>query len=421
MLGHLIEKKKKQKLLTKEDFDFVINCMLQYGCGKSVVKFFLALNSFGMRKEEVLNLALALRDSGEVVEYEDEMFDKHSTGGVGDPSSLVILPLLASAGYKMIKTGGRSLAYTNGSADRFKAIPGLRTDLTQEEILYLLDNANGCFVSHSEAICPADRVLYDIREMCSIEDDINLLAASIACKKLASGAKIILVDVKYGDASIVKSYHEAQKLAKILEYVFNAANVKPIIVISQTEQMIGEGVGNALEVLDAIKVLKGERNLLRDVSIEYATQMILAKDKKADGKYIREMLEANLNNGKAYDTFCNIVKLQGGDETSLVPENMFKPYRLANFVAEKDGYVSRINALLLGELVRRLCEVSHDNNIGVVLRAKIGDYLKKGETVLTFYYKNEEDLKTYRKSVIGCIAVSTKKIEAESIVKKIIK
>ena len=421
MLGHLIEKKKKQKLLTKEDFDTVINCMLEYGCGKSVVKFFLALNSFGMRKEEVLNLALALRDSGEVVEYEEEIFDKHSTGGIGDPSSLVILPLLASAGYKMIKTGGRSLAYTNGSADRFKAIPGLRTNLTQDEILYLLDNQNGCFVSHSEAICPADRVLYDIREMCSIENDINLLAASIACKKLASGAKIILVDIKYGDASIVKDYGEAQKLAGLLEYIFKMGKVKPVIVISKTRQMVGEGVGNALEVLDAIKVLKGEKNLLRDVSIEYATQMILARDKNADESYVREILESKLNNGSAYGKFCEIIRMQDGDENSLAPESIFKPYRLANFVIEKDGYVAKINALVLGELVRRLCEVSHDNNIGVVLRAKIGDYLKKGETVLTFYYKNEEDLKTYRKAVIGCIVVSTEEVKAESVIKKIIK
>ena len=253
--------------------------------------------------------------------------------------------------------------------------------------------------------------MFDLREVCGVEEDINLIAASIASKKLASGAKVVLVDVKYGSASIVKKFETAKELASLLKYIFNKAGVKSVIALTNTLQTIGEGVGNAVEVVDALNVLQGRHCLLREVSIEYATEMILKADNKLKRKDVVDMVSMALDNGSAYNRFLEIVKAQGGDVSKVKDAKMFVPYKSVNFVAYKEGYVGSIDSLLLGELIRRLCSETHDSNIGVVLRVKIGDYVKKGDIIVSFYYKEDEDLQRYQSAISGCIRVTEQKIE----------
>ena len=421
MIGGLIERKKQAKELAMVDYYNVIDHLLKNGIDTDIMKFFLALNSFGMTKREVLYLSLAMRDSGRVLRYNQVVLEKHSTGGVGDSTSVVLIPLLASMGYKVIKTTAKSFMFTNGSADRFGAVPNFRCTLSDAEIQRVLGKTNACVLSHDGDMCPADKLLFELREECGLENDINLLAASIACKKLASGAKVVLVDVKYGKASIVKTYADAVNLSKVLKYVFKQNNVECVIVITNTVQTIGEGVGNAVEVVDAINVLQGKKCLLRDISVIYATEMILKVNKKLKRKEVEEMVASVLDRGDAYKRFIELVKAQGGDYKVVEQAKLFNPYKSVNFVADRDGYVGKINSLLLGELIRRLCADSHDSNIGAVLRVKIGDKIKKGDIIISFYYKNKEDFEKYKEAITGCVRVTEEVVKPEDVIKKVIR
>lgn len=421
MLNELMGKKAQGRTLSVTDYYVAVEEILKRGVTKDSIKFVLSLNSFGMTAKEVMYLSQAIRDSGRVLNFNHMLFEKHSTGGVGDSTSVVIIPLIASLGYKIIKTTAKSFVFTNGSADRFGAIPNFKVVLNKDEINSALDKTNACVISHDGDVCPADKVLYQLREVCGIENDINLLAASIAGKKLASGAKVVLVDVKYGNASIVKNYAQAKKLAKILKYTFNKNGVKSIIVITNTLQTIGEGVGNAVEVVDALEVLQGRHCLLRDISVQYTAEMILKADKKLKRKDVYDMVNSALDNGSAYRRFLEIVKAQGGDSKLVEEAKVFTPHKSVNFVADREGYVGSINSLLLGELIRRLCKESHDNNIGVILRVKIGDYVKKGDVIVSFYYKDEQDFEQYKKAISGCVRVTDQVFKPVKVVKRIIR
>ncbi len=421
MLEDFILEKAKAHELSQENYYEIVDHMLKNGADESTTKMFLALDSFGMTKKEVLYLALAIRDSGRVIKYNQPIFEKHSTGGIGDSSSLVLIPLLACLGYKVIKTTAKSLVFTNGSADRFKAIPNFRVKLTDDEIKNILDKTNACVLSHNGDMCPADRILFEIIEKNKLESNINFLAASIVAKKLASGAKLVLVDVKYGHAAIIKPYLKAKKMAKLLKYLFSKCDVKSVIVLTNTLQTFGEGIGNAAEVVDALNTLQGKKGLLHDVSTRFAVEMITLADPRIDRKDAFDMVNTALDNGSAYKRFMEIVHCQGGDEKVLEEAKLFKPYKSTNFISDRDGYIGSINSLLLGELVRRICATSHDDNLGVVLRVKIGDLVRKGDIILTYYYKNDEDLNKYKKAILGSIGITDKKIKPVNPIKKVIK
>ncbi len=421
MFSKFIDKKYHGHELTQTEYYEAIDKFLAGGICKDSIKFFLCLNSFGMTKKEVLFLTRALRDSGAVLEFEDCVMEKHSTGGVGDPTSVVLVPLIASLGYKIIKTTAKSFLFTNGSADRFGSIPNFKVSLLGDEIEKVLTKTNACVLSHDEFVCPADKMLFKIREDYNLGEDLNLLAASIAAKKLASGAKVVLVDIKYGYSSIIKTVEAASKLAKLLKYIFNKQAVKSVIVLTNTLQTIGEGVGNAIEVVDAINVLQGKKCMLRDVVVQYATEMILKADPKLKRNDVVDMVSMALDNGCAYNRFLQIVKLQGGDTKAVKEAKLFNPYKSVNFLADKEGYVGCINSMMLGELIRRLCAETHDSNIGIVQRTKIGDYVNKGDVVVSFYYKDEADFEKYKSAISGCIRVTKQKFEPVKVIEKVIK
>lgn len=421
MFKSLIEKKFSGRELSQTEYYEAVDKLLIGGDCSEAIKFFLSLNSFGMSPREVLYLTKALRDSGNVLQWEDCVMEKHSTGGIGDSTSVVLVPLLASLGYKIIKTTTKSFMFTNGSADRFGAIPNFSVSLGLSDIEKTLNKTNACVLSHNDNICPADKILQKLREECGIEKDINLLAASIASKKLASGASVVLVDIKFGMASIVGDYKNAKKLAGLLKYIFNKCNVKSVITITDTSQTIGEGIGNAVEVIDALNVLQGRRCVLRDVSVQYATEMILHANPKLTRKDVEDMVKAALDNGSAYNQLLRIIKAQGGDFQIVKEAKLFNPYKSVNFVSDREGYVGSINSLLLGELIRRLCADSHDSNIGAILRVKIGDYVKVGDIIVSFYYKDEKDFEKYKNAIAGCVRLTQEEMKPVKIVKKVIR
>ncbi|MBR1987765.1 MAG: hypothetical protein IKA36_01865 [Clostridia bacterium] len=421
MFENFIEKKSINRCLTQEEYYEIVDYMLKNKIDVEVSKMFLALNTFGMNKKEVLSLAIAIRDSGKVLKYNQNILEKHSTGGVADSTSVVLIPLLASLGYKIIKTTARSLVFTNGSADRFGAIPNLKVKLTNNEIEKALAKTNACILSHKGDMCPADQILFDVIEKHELHNDINLLAASIIAKKLASGAKSVLIDVKYGRNALVKSYLKALKMAKIMKYAFKQCGVKSTILVTSSYQPIGDSIGNSLEMLDAIDVLHGKRCFLRETAIDYAVEMMKLAGAKMDNFDMRHLLATSLDNGRAWDKFVDIVKIQGGDVTAIKKDSYFAPYNTSVIKSNFDGYVESIDVMSIGEIVRKLCKVSHDNNIGVTLNVKVGDKVSVGDEVATFYYKNKKDFKDYKDVIANCIRLTDVKVNKKPIIKKVIR
>ncbi len=421
MFSDLIQKKIYRHTLNLVEYYEVVEYIMKNGVDNDVRKFFITLNTFGMSKKEVNFLALALRDSGRVIDYGDDIFEKHSTGGIGDSTSLVIIPLLASLGYKVIKTTAKSFLFTNGTADRFGAIPNFSCALTDDKIKKSIDKTNACVLSNESNMCPADKMLNKIRIECGIESDPNLFAASIASKKMSSGADVVLVDVKFGEASIIPSYRKAIKLAKVLKYIFKQNKIKSIIEITNTNQMIGDAVGNAVEVVDAINVLQGKKNFLRKVACKYAVDMITTYNPKIDRDYAYDLVLFSLDNGSAYNKFLEIVENQGGDAEAVKKSLIFRPKKSVNFKAAKSGYVMNVNSLLMGELVRRLCKETHDNNIGIVTHVKVGDYVKAGDVMLSFYYNDDNELIKYQNAIENSIRLTSHPIKKVKILKKVIR
>lgn len=419
MLNSLIEKKTKGYALSLADYYSIVDYMMKNNIDKTVKKMFISLDSFGMTNKETLYLALALRDSGKVLKFNQLVFEKHSSGGVGDSTSMVLVPLLASLGYKVIKTTAKSFVFTNGSADRFGAIPNFSTQLEDDDIKRCLNSTNACILSHNGDMCPADRILFDLREKYDLSANPNFLAASIAAKKLASGASVVLVDIKYGLASVLRTYKEAVHTAKLLRYIFSQEGVESVVTITNTAQTIGDGIGNAVEVVDALRVLQGRKCLLRDVVVRFATEMIVKSETQMSRKDIVNLIENALDKGYAYNRFLEIVKAQGGDVKAVEESKIFKPYRSINFVSDKNGYVGYINSLLLGEMVRTMCQDSHDNNIGIVLKVKIGDYVKKGDIVVTLFYKDEASAENYKRYIMNCIKMTQEEVSPVSVIEKI--
>lgn len=421
MFENFITKKSINKALSQEEYYEIVDYMLKNKLNAEVSKMFLALNTFGMNKKEVLYLATAIRDSGKVLKYNQNILEKHSTGGVADSTSIILIPLLASLGYKIIKTTARSLVFTNGSADRFGAIPNLKVKLSNNEIEKALAKTNACILSHKGDMCPADQILFDVIEKHELQNDINLLAASIIAKKLASGAKSVLIDVKYGRNALVKSYLQAYKMANIMKYAFKQCGVKSTILITSTYQPIGDSIGNSLEMLDAVDVLHGKRCLLRDIAIEYAMEMMKLAGAKMDDFDMRVLLGQALDNGRAWDRFVDIVKTQGGDVSAIKKDSYFAPYNTKAIKSDFDGIVESIDVMSLGEIVRKLCKTSHDNNIGITLNVKVGDKVSVGDEVAIFYYKNKKDYNDYKNVIANCIRLTDVKVRKQSIIKKVIR
>lgn len=421
MIELVTEKKSNGKKLSLEDCYLVVDSLLKNKLSNNNLKFFLALASFGMEKEEVLNMALAIRDSGRVLSFNQCILEKHSTGGVADSSSVALIPLVASLGFKVIKMSGKSLVYTNGSADRFGAIANFNVLLSDDEIKRSIEKTNACVLSHNGDICPADRIIFDIIEKCGLESDINILAMSIAAKKLASGPKMVLVDVKFGRETIIKTYKQAKRLAHLLRYIFKQCKVESTIVITNANQTISSSIGNGIEVVEALEVLRGKKCPLREVVSTFALEMVSKVEPILSNPQILDNINDSLDNGKAYKTFLDIVRVQGGDVKAVENGSLFRPVHFKNFVATKDGYVGNISSQMLGELVRRMCKLTHDPNVGVRLYVRIGDYVHAGDKILTFYYKNEQDFERYKEAIAGSVRLTHLNIKKIKVIKKVLR
>ncbi|WP_106450212.1 pyrimidine-nucleoside phosphorylase [Trichococcus alkaliphilus] len=393
----LIIKKQEGKALTKEEIRFIIN---GYTDGSipdyQMSAWAMAVFFQDMTDEERMELTMAMAESGDQIDLSaiaGIKVDKHSTGGVGDTTTLVLAPLVASCGVPVAKMSGRGLGHTGGTLDKLESIPGFHVEIDEETFASIVNENKVAVIGQSGNLCPADKKLYALRDVTGTVNSLPLIASSIMCKKIAAGADAIVLDVKTGAGAFMKTEEDARALAHAMVKIGNLAGRKTMAIISDMSQPLGVAVGNALEVEVAIETLKGNGPKdLEALCIELGSQMVYLGGKAADLAEARELVTENLRNGKALEKFKVFVASQGGnpavvDDYSLMPQAS----RQQEVLAEASGYVTEIiaddigvAAMLLGA-GRATKESTIDLAAGLNILKKVGDPVQKGEAIVRMF------------------------------------
>ena len=398
----LITKKQQGKALTTEEIQTMIK---EYTAGEipeyQMSAMLMAIYFKDMDDREKSDLTMSIVHSGEEIDLsaiKGVKVDKHSTGGVGDTTTLVLAPLVASLGVPIAKMSGRGLGHTGGTIDKLESIPGFHVELTQEKFIELVNENKVAVIGQSGNLTPADKKLYALRDVTGTVDSIPLIASSIMSKKIAAGADAIVLDVKTGAGAFMKTTEDARLLAHAMVQIGNRVGRNTMAVISDMSQPLGFAIGNALEVKEAIDTLngKGPADLL-DLCLTLGSQMVHLAGIGKDLDEARSLLEESIENGKALEKFKTFIASQGGDISVIDnPELLPKADYQIDVLANKDGFVSEIIADELGIAAmmlgagRATKESEIDLAVGIVLHKKVGDAVKKGEALLTIHTNQEE-------------------------------
>ncbi|TFZ39763.1 pyrimidine-nucleoside phosphorylase [Soehngenia longivitae] len=389
----IIEKKKKNNPLTKEEIDFMVQGYTQGQIPDYQMAAFLMTIYFnGMNYDEIANMTESFVNSGDSVDLSrihGVKVDKHSTGGVGDKISIIVIPLVALCGVPVAKMSGRGLGHTGGTIDKLESIEGFRVELSPEEFIENVNTYKMAIVGQTANLTPADKKIYALRDVTATIDSIPLIASSIMSKKIASGADAIVLDVKVGSGAFMKNIDEARELAKTMVSIGKNLNRNTIAIITNMDQPLGHEVGNSNEVKEAIKVLSGKgAKDETEVALTIASYMCLLGGAFDDFEQAYKELETKINSGLALEKLKELILIQGGnpevvDNPDLLPKakNTFCVY------SEVDGYVNKIDAELIGISAmllgagRKTKEDSINYGAGISLKKKIGDYVRKGEVL----------------------------------------
>lgn len=389
----IINKKRLGKILSGDELEYVIKGYLSGEVADyQMSSLLMAIVLNGMTDHEIVTLTKLMLDSGERLDLSSlgTVVDKHSTGGVGDKTTMIIAPIVASCGVKVAKMSGKGLGHTGGTIDKLESIPGLQVNKSTEDFLEQVKNIGLAIVSQTNNLVPADKKIYALRDVTGTVESIPLIASSIMSKKIASGANKLVIDVKVGTGALIKNIKDAKKLARLMIEIGKANNIEVVCLLTNMDIPLGNNIGNALEVKEVIDILKNKRqgNLL-DICIELASYMVSLglsiSYQEAKSKVIK-----NLDNGKAYDKFLEFVKWQQGNLNKL-PESK-NTYEVKSI---KDGYLAGIDALSLGKLSMHLgagrmtLDDKLDYGAGIIINKNIGDYVNKGEVLMTLHTNKE--------------------------------
>ena len=398
----IIQKKQNKEELSKEEIEFFINgytndLIPDYQISALVMAIFIN----GMSERETTDLTIAMANSGKVLDLSTlgEIFvDKHSTGGVGDKVSLILLPIVASLGVPVAKMSGRGLGFTGGTVDKLQSIPGYITDITMDDFLSNVKKLGISIISQTHDLAPADKKLYALRDSISCVESIPLIASSIMSKKIASGAQKIVIDVTVGNGAFMKNMDEARKLAKMMIEIGKLANRETVCILTNMDEPLGYAVGNNLEEKEAISFLNGNMpDDLADVVFSLGAYMLKLSGKGQDIEENKNLMREVVLSGKAYKKFEELVKNQGGDISYIQnPEKFEKAKFVKRVESTYEGYVEEISAEEFGKLAsflgagRMKKEDDIDFSVGIVLNKKVGEYVKKGDTLFTVFANDEE-------------------------------
>ena len=392
----IITKKKNGEGLTREELEYAFLGYLNHDVKDyQMSSLLMAICLKGMTDKETFDLVDIFIKSGDVMDLSEipgVKVDKHSTGGIGDKITLIIGPIVSSCGVVVPKMSGRGLGITGGTIDKLESIKGFKVSLTEEEFLKQVKEIGFAVTGQTSNLCPLDKVIYALRDVTGTTDSIPLIASSIMSKKIAGGADKIFIDIKCGSGAMMKNMDDALKLKEIMESIGAYYNHETICEISDMNTPLGSNIGNSLEVIEAMDVLKGKKGKLRDLSIKISSEMIsIAKNISIDlaEKEVLDVLES----GKAFDKFLEFVEYQGGDINSLEVSTFIQEIK-----AVKSGTVKSINALNIGKLScslgagRESKEDKIDYKVGIVLNKLVGDEVSPNETLFTLYKKDNTNI-----------------------------
>ncbi len=389
----------------------------------------MAICCQGMTDEECASLTRHMMHSGDVVDLSafPHTVDKHSTGGVADNTTLILLPICATLGMTVAKMSGRGLGHTGGTIDKLESIPGFRVDLTSDEFVSRIRTVGAALIGQTGNLAPADKKLYGLRDVTATVDSIPLIASSVMSKKLASGAETIVLDVKYGSGAFMKTPEDACRLAQAMVNIGKANGRKTAALVTSMEFPLGDAVGNSLAIQEAVAVLRGEkRGELYDVSLTLAAAMFSLSYGISEDE-ARKQVEATLHSGAAYEKFIQWIEAQGGD-SRVIENNTFPVAKHTRIVrAEADGYVCRMNAEEIGNAAcllgsgRRTKEDIPDLAAGITLSVRHTDFVRAGDPLATLYTNTPAELDEAENLLRGAIRFSHEKPEAIPAVYQIIR
>ncbi|EOT46437.1 MULTISPECIES: pyrimidine-nucleoside phosphorylase [Enterococcus] len=398
----LIEKKREGQSLSKQEIEFIIseytnNQIPDYQMSALLMAIFFK----DMTDEEITHLTLAMAHSGEVMDLtsiEGIKVDKHSTGGVGDTTTLILAPLVASVDVPVAKMSGRGLGYTGGTLDKLEAIPGFKIEVSESQFVDLVNESKVAVIGQSGDLAPADKKLYALRDVTATVDSIPLIASSIMSKKIAAGADAIVLDVTTGDGAFMKNLDDARRLAHTMVRIGALANRQTMAVISDMSQPLGEAIGNSLEVVEAIETLQGNGpEDLTEMCYALGSQMVVLAKKADTLEEARELLKEALESGRALEKFKEMIHNQGGD-ASIVdePEKLLTARYEIAVPAKKSGVIQQmvanelgIAAMMLGA-GRKTKEDEIDHAVGLKLHKKVGESVSEGDVLLTIFSNTED-------------------------------
>lgn len=407
----IIEKKKRGEILSGEEIRFFVNGYVEEKIPDyQVSALLMAIYYQGMTDEELVELTNCMAKSGELVDLsgiEGIKVDKHSTGGVGDKTTLVVAPLVASCGGKVAKMSGRGLGFTGGTIDKLESIPGLKTDIVQERFFEIVNELGLAVIGQSADIAPADKKLYALRDVTATVDSIPLIAASIMSKKLAAGSDKIVLDVTVGSGAFMKNIEDAVLLAQKMVAIGEGAGRETVAVLTNMDVPLGEAVGNDIEVLEAIDTLKGNGPKdFCEICELFATEMLVLGG-IGDRKTCLSMVKKARKEGTALEKLAQMVERQGGDASYIFhPEKFIPASYKRDFLAPEDGYISAMDTEICGKTAvvlgagRETKESRIDSKAGIRFYKKTGDAVKKGDVLATLYSSEEEKLKEAEKYLV---------------------
>ncbi|WP_426461037.1 pyrimidine-nucleoside phosphorylase [Mycoplasma hafezii] len=398
----LIEKKRLNKELTNEEIKFLITSYVE---GKTpdyqMSAFLMAVMFNGMSAREIATMTKYMMHSGDVIDLSaipGIKVDKHSTGGIGDKTTLAVAPIVAACGAPVAKMSGRGLGHTGGTIDKLESIPGFTVELTEEQFIEQVKEHKIAVIGQSAKLVPADKKLYALRDVTSTVESIPLIASSIMSKKLATGSNAILLDVKCGNGAFMKNLESARDLARTMISIGKELNVDVRAEITNMSRPIGREIGNKNEVLEAIATLKGQGPADFNELVFSSCATILEQAKITDShEKAMEMVQEVINNGKALEKFYEFVKVQNGDVEALKSATFWNPKHKLEVKAEKEGYLEIFDALTFGLVSmklgagRKTKEDSIDFEAGITLNKKTNEEVKVGDTLFTLYSSNPID------------------------------
>ena len=424
----IIAKKRDGKELETDEINYFIN---NYTVGKiedyQASALIMAIYINGMNYREIKDMTMAMANSGDVLdlsELGENVVDKHSTGGVGDKVTIILAPLIASLEIPVAKMSGRGLGFTGGTADKIESIPGYNTEISEKEFINNVKDIGISLITQTLNLAPADKKIYALRDTIACTESIPLIASSIMSKKIASGANKIVLDVTCGYGAFMKDIKSAKELSNTMIKIGNLAKRETVCVITNMNEPLGFAIGNSLEIIEAIEFLKGNMpEDLKEVVLELGAYMIKLAGKGENIEANKVILLENIQNGKAYNKFIELVQKQGGNIEYIKDITKFEQAKVIREVmAISEGYVQEINAEEIGKIACNLGagrKSKKDNinlSVGLVLNKKIGDYVHIGDKLVTIYANSTEEAEQAEKQLIKTLKIGENKIIENTII-----